>query len=136
MNPNYIWFETIKEIREAFPEAIENYDDNRSMFVKNAKLSRIIGLLHSSYKNRFIAKEIFSCRGLNPNKTKKILLDWENGIPPRVFFENKYLLIEDGNHRMNAAFCLGAEFKPLELVMPKNEIPDFFRLFGEIEFYR
>lgn len=118
------WYTSLDEIRKANPEALDSYGSGRSLFIKNAKLSRIIEFLHPSHKDRFSTRKLFSGKGLSVKRTQSILNAWREEIPllpPRIIVENGFVYIEDGNHRMNAAYCLGAEYIPIEFVIPESD---------------
>ncbi len=90
-------------------------------------------LFHS--QNRYpIAKLIFSDR-----KTCKILKRWEEEkplLPPQIDFIGTSMTLVNGTHRLNAAFCLGAERIPVMIYNRHREhklIPTkYLALFGKL----
>jgi len=140
-----VWFESVDEIRKHDPEAIASHEETRSVLLKNVNLMRVIDHLDESYRSRFTltvlregtASEICPVSKLNSSRTARILNAWKNGIPLMpaiVCFKNGKLFIVDGNHRLNAAFCLGEETVPLEIFEPWGM--EWLTLTDELDFYR
>ncbi len=90
---------------------------NTDLIINNIDVDQLLKSLDEESKVIFMEKTLFNNK-MNSIKTYQVVTYWTKRrklIPPRIFWEKDTdsLRIEDGRHRLNAAYCYGVKMIPV-----------------------